>query len=132
MSFLGLGIGDVVLVADLALRLYHAFKSAPKDFEDLAFQLLSISQIVDQIKDVYEQVYLNRQQRIHLQHLLLQTHSLLKELDDDLKHYGKDGHAGGKWQVLKRQLNADSGNQLKQRLMEKVIMLTNFNTTVTV
>ena len=133
MSFLGLGIGDVVLVSSLALRLYQAFKSAPRDFEDLTFQFLSISEILDQIGNVYEHLYLNRQQRLHLHHLLSQSHSLLKDLEDDIHRYGKNGHEGGAWQIIKWQLGgADGINQLKQRLMEKVIMLTNFNTTVTV
>lgn len=133
MSFMGLGVGDVVLVSDLALKLYQTFKSAPKDFEDLAFQFLSISQIVDQIKDVYEHIYLDKQQRAHLQQLLLRSHSLLQEFDDNLNRYGKDGRMGGKWQTFKWHLGgADGINQLKQRLMEKVIMLTNFNTAVTV
>src|SRR5438034_7665970 len=130
MSF-GVGLGDVVLVSSFAWKIYQCCKSAPDDFKTLAAYVWSVYTLLHQIEHSFEELHMNKCQRRNLQKLVAQCADVLRELETVLQRYECLVTGARRWRVMKWQMESDCLNQIKQRLMDQIALLTSFNTSIT-
>jgi hypothetical protein len=129
MSF-GVGLSDVVLVSSLAWKIYQCCKSAPSDFKTLAAYVWSVYTLLHEIEHSFEELHLNKYQHKNLQKLVAQCADVLNELETVLQRYECLVTGPRRWRVMKWQMESDGLNQMKQRLMDQIALLTSFNTSI--
>ncbi|KAK2778099.1 hypothetical protein FQN53_001866 [Emmonsiellopsis sp. PD_33] len=126
------GVGDVVLLSSLALKIYSGCKTAADDFKALSDHVFSIHVLLRQSETyAYEGYYLDKVQRRHLKQLTDQCEQILKQLESVLDKYEGLSTGTAKWKHIPWQLDRDEIKDLKERMMDQIAFLTNFNTSVT-
>ncbi|KAK2772816.1 hypothetical protein FQN52_004831 [Onygenales sp. PD_12] len=127
------GVGDVVLLSSLALKIYSGCKTAADDFKALSDHVFSIHVLLRQSETyAYEGYYLDKVQRRYLKQLTDRCEQILKQLESVLDKYEGLSTGTAKWKHIPWQLDRDEIKDLKERMMDHIAFLTNFNTSVTI
>ena len=125
MSF-GFGVGDILAVSGLAVKVYSAYKDAPDGYKHISEEVKSLQSIVDEAIRHLQNPALSDVKQQEGQEALQSCQSVLEDLNSLLEKYKSLGSAN-KMQVFKRvKLGTEDIMTLRDRLMSSSLFLTNF------
>ena len=86
MSF-GYGVGDIMAVSKLALKVYTAYKDAPDDYRNIADEVDSLHIIIEEAARHFENTTLSNQKQQRGKKVLEGCQNVLKDLDALIEKY---------------------------------------------
>ena len=125
-------IGDVLLLTQIAFKVHQGFKSAPEELKTLSTQVFHIHSLLQQIKESFEKINLDKYEERNLWELISRCKDILKDVRGIIKYYHSIRSENGKRKRLKWLLESGRIHQVKQDLMDQVHLLTSFNTAIAV
>ena len=129
MSF-GYGVGDVMAVSGLALKVYTAYKDAPDDYRNIADEVNSLHIIIEEAAQHFESTTLSNKKQQRGKKVLEGCQNLLKDLDALIEKYNalapSNTNANAS-QVFRRiKLGTEDIVTLRARLTSNTILLNSF------
>ena len=123
---LGIGVGDIVSIFKLVVRVHTVYKSAPDDYNHLSEDVKSLQTNVDRAMRYLKNTSLDNSQRQEGQEALQGCQSVLKDLNFLITEY--EGLASGSMkQAIKRvKLGTEDIMPLRTRLASNTVLLTSF------
>ena len=123
MSF-GYGVGDIMAVSRLALKVYSAYKDAPDDYRNIADEVKSLHIIIEEAARHFETLSNKKQQGG--KEVLEGCLNVLKDLDALIEKYNALASAD-RSQVFKRiKLGTEDIVTLRARLTSNTTLLNSF------
>ena len=125
MSF-GYGVGDIVAISGLALKVYTAYKDAPGDYQHIADEVNSLHIIIKKAAQHFDRSTLSDNDWQEGQEVLKGCKNVLEELDSLIVKYNSLASAST-GQVLQRiKLGAEDIAALRARLTSNTTLLSSF------
>ena len=125
MSF-GYGVGDILTISGLAIKVYSAYKDAPDDYKHISGEVKSLQTIVNRAIQYLKDTTLSDSKRQEGHEALQSCQSVLEELDSLIEKY-KSLASTNKMQVFKRvKLGTEDIMTLRTRLTSNTVFLSNF------
>ena len=119
----GWGVGDIVAISQLAMKVYAAYKDAPDDYRHLSEEVLSLQIIIDRAVQQFESTTLSSNDRQHGQQVLKGCESVLEDLNSLIEKYT----SGKTRQAFKKvMLDSDDIAPLRARLISNTSLLNGF------
>ena len=125
MSF-GYGVGDIIAVSRLALKVYSAYKDAPDDYRNISDEVKSLHIIINKAARHFESNTLSNKTQEEGKEVLEGCHNVLKDLDALIEKYNALASAD-RSQVFQRiKLGKEDIVTLRARLTSNTILLNSF------
>ena len=125
MSF-GYGVGDIIAVSRLALKVYTAYKDAPDDYRNISDEVNSLHIIINKAARHFESITLSNKIQEEGKVVLEGCHNVLKDLDTLIEKYNALASANTS-QVFRRiKLGTEDIVTLRARLTSNTILLNSF------
>ncbi len=130
MSF-GIGVGDIILLTDLAWSLWKNCKEAPADFARLSTEILSLHAVLSETKDFLSaNPTLDTSRRNRLTILCDGCDSVLKDLDAVYKRFDSlPTQSQRAWDRLK--FGLQNVSEIRDRLVSSTTLLGAWNSAMT-
>ena len=129
MSF-GYGVGDIIAVSRLALKVYTAYKDAPDDYRNIADEVDSLHITIEEAAQHFESTTLSNKKQKRGKKVLEGCQNVLNDLDALIKEYNAlapanaDANAS---QVFRRiKLGTEDIVTLRARLTSNTTLLNGF------
>ena len=125
MSF-GWGVGDILAISGLAVKVYTAYKDAPDDYKHIASEVKSLQNMVNKALRHFESTSLSNDSRQEGQDILKGSQDVLEDLNSLIEKYHSLSSANTS-QVLKRaQFGTEDIATLRIRLISNTGLLNSF------
>ena len=125
MNF-GYGVGDIMAVSRLALKVYTAYKNAPDDYRNIADEVKSLHIIIGEAAQHLESTTLSNKKQQRGKEVLEGCQNVLKDLDALIEKYNALASAD-RSQVFQRiKLGKEDIVTLRARLTSNTILLNSF------
>ena len=124
MSF-GYGVGDIIVISGLALKVYTAYKDAPGDYRNIADGVRSLHIIINEAALHFESTTLSKKKQQGVEELLEGCQNVLKDLDALFEKYNTLASANTS-QVFRRIKLGAEIVILRARLTLNTTLLNNF------
>ena len=125
MSF-GYGVGDIMAISGLALKVYTAYKDAPDDYRNIADEVKSLQIIINEAARHFGSTTLSNQKQQDGKEVLEGCRNVLKDLDALIEKYNALASAN-RSQVFQRiKLGTEDIVTLRARLTSNTILLNSF------
>ena len=125
MSF-GFGVGDIIAISGLAVKVYTAYKDAPDDYRHISDEVKSLQIIINKAAQHLESTTLSNNNREEGQEVLKGCQNVLEDLNSLIEKYNSLSSASPS-QVLKRvKLGAEDIATLRARLTSNTTLLSSF------
>ena len=127
MSF-GYGVGDIMAVSRLALKVYTAYKDAPDDYRNIADEVKSLHIIINKAARHFESTALSNTIQQEGKEVLEGCQNVFKDLDALIEKYNALAPANANTsQVFRRiKLGTEDIVTLRARLTSNTILLNSF------
>lgn len=89
MTSVGVGLGDFIALPTLALKIYQLCRDAPEDFRDLAVQVKSLSDILQNVNSTLSSVDFDDAIKEHGLSLLQESEATLKDVEKKMAKFNK-------------------------------------------
>ena len=123
---LGYGVGDIIAISGLALKVYAAYKDAPDDYRHILDEVESLQIIINKAARHFESPTLNDNTRQEGQKVLKGCQNVLEDLNSLIEKYNSLASASTS-QVIKRvKLGTEDIATLRARLTSNTGLLTSF------
>ena len=126
MSLFGWGVGDIIAVSQLAMKVYTVYKDAPDEYRHISEEVRSLQIIIDGAIHYFKGGTLSDNKQREGQEVLQGCQSVLEELESLIEKYQSIA-SGKKWQFFKK---VKFGNYdimaIRIRLTSNTSLLTNF------
>ena len=125
MNF-GYGVGDIMAVSRLALKVYTAYKNAPDDYRNIADEVKSLHIIIGEAAQHFESTTLSNKKQQRGKEVLEGCQNVLKDLDALIEKYNALASANTS-QVFRRiKLDTEDIVPLRARLTSNTVLLNSF------
>ena len=125
MSF-GFGIGDIMAISGLALKVHTAYKDAPDDYRNIADEVRSLHIIINEAARHFESTTLSNKEQQGGKEVLEGCQHVLKDLDALIEKYHALASAN-RSQVFERiKLGTEDIATLRARLTSNTTLLNSF------
>ena len=125
MSF-GFGVGDILTISELAVKVYTAYKDAPDEYKHIVEEVKSLQIMISKATQHFESTTLSDNDRQEGQEVLKGCQSVLRDLNSLIEKYNSLAMAN-KSQVFKRvQLGTEDVTALRVRLATNATLLSSF------
>ena len=125
MSF-GFGVGDILAISELAVKVYTAYNDAPDEYKHIAEEVKSLQIMINKATQHFESTTLSDNDRQEGQEVLKGCQSVLRDLNSLIEKYNSLAMAN-KSQVFKRvQLGTEDVTALRVRLATNATLLSSF------
>ena len=128
MSF-GYGVGDIMAISGLAVKVYTAYKDAPDDFRNISDEVKSLHIIINKAAQHFESPTLSTSSRQEGQEVLKGCQNVLADLDSLIQKYNSLASAStsNTSQVIQRiKLGTEDIATLRVRLISNTGLLNGF------
>ena len=127
MSF-GYGVGDIMAVSRLAIKVYTAYKDAPDDYRNIADEVKSLHIIINKAARHFESTTLSNTIQQEGKEVLEGCQNVFKDLDALIERYKVLAPANAdRSQVFRRiKLGTEDIVTLRARLTSNTILLNSF------
>ena len=127
MSF-GYGVGDIMAISGLALKVYTAYKDAPDDYRNIADEVRSLHIIINEAVQHFESTTLSNKKKQGGKEILEGCQNVLKDLDTLIEKYNALAPANANTsQVFRRiKLGTEDIVTLRARLTSNTTLLNSF------
>ena len=125
MSF-GWGVGDILAISGLAVKVYTAYKDAPDNYKHISDEVKSLQIIIDNAARHFKSTTLNSDNLQKGQEVLKGCENVLEDLNSLIEEYNNLS-SPNKGQVLKRiKLGGEDIATLRVRLISNTGLLSSF------
>ena len=125
MSF-GYGVGDIMAISGLALKVYTAYKDAPDDYRNIADEVNSLHIIIEEAARHFESTTLGDKKQQRGKEVLVGCQNVLKDLDALIEKYNALV-SSDRSQVFQRiKLGTEDIVTLRARLTSNTTLLNSF------
>ena len=125
MSF-GYGVGDIIVISGLALKVYTAYKDAPDDYRNISDEVTSLHIIINEAALHFGSTTLSKKKQQGVEELLEGCQNVLKDLDALFEKYNTLASANTS-QVFRRiKLGTEDIVTLRARLTSHTTLLNSF------
>lgn len=125
MSF-GWGVGDIIAISELAVKVYTAYKGAPDDYKHIAEEAKSLQVIIDGAVQHFGSTTLSDNDRQGGQEVLKGCQSVLGDLNSLIEKYNSLAATNAS-QIFKRvKLGTEDIATLRARLTSNATLLSSF------
>ena len=125
MSF-GFGVGDIIAISGLAVKVYTAYKDAPDDYRHISDEVKSLQIIINKAAQHFESTTLRDNNREEGQEVLKGCQNVLENLDSLIENYNSLASARSN-QVFRRvRLGTEDIASLRARLTSNTTLLNAF------
>ena len=125
MSF-GFGVGDIMAISGLAVKVYTAYKDAPDNYRNISDEVKSLHIIINKAARHFESPTLSDNNRQEGQVVLKGCRNVLEDLSSLIENY-KSLASANTSQVLQRvKLSTEDIATLRARLMSNTTLLSSF------
>ena len=125
MSF-GYGVGDIMAISRLAVKVYAAYKDAPGDYSNISDEVKSLDIIITDAAHLFESTTLSDNKRQRGQEVLRGCQKVLEDLDSLIVKYNSLASPSTS-QVFKRiKLGTEDIATLRARLTSNTTLLNGF------
>ena len=122
MSF-GWGVGDIIAISRLAVKVYTAYKDAPGEYRHISDEVKSLQILIDKAAPYFENTSLNNSSPQEGQQALKGCKDVLEDLNSLIEKYNSSGSSRTS-QVLKRiKLGTEDIASLRVRLISNTVLL---------
>ena len=127
MSF-GYGVGDIMAISGLAIKVYTAYKDAPDDYRNIADEVKSLHIIINEAARHFESTTLGNQKQQRGKEVLESCQNVLQDLDTLIEKYNALVPANANTsRVFRRiKLSTEDITILRARLISNTILLNSF------
>lgn len=126
MSFFGWGVGDIIAISRLAIKVYTAYKDAPDDYRHISDEVKSLQIIINKAALYFDSTTLSNNTRQGGQEVLKGCKSVLEDLNSLIEEY-KSLVSTNKRLVFKRvKLGKEDIATLRVRLISNTVLLSDF------
>ena len=122
MSF-GYGVGDIMAVSRLALKVYTAYKDAPGDYRNIADEVKSLHIIINEAAQHFESTTTPSSNK---QHLLEGCQNVLRDLDALMEKYKALAPANTSQSFRRIKFGTEDIPTLRARLISNTTLLSSF------
>ena len=122
MSF-GYGVGDIMAVSRLALKVYTAYKDAPGDYRNIADEVKSLHIIINEAAQHFESTTTPSSNK---QHILESCQNLLRDLDALMEKYKALAPANTSQSFRRIKFGTEDIPTLRARLISNTTLLSSF------
>ena len=120
------GVGDVLTISGLAVKVYTAYRDAPDDYRHISEEVKSLQTIVDGAVKYFENTSLGDSKRQEGQEALQGCQGVLEDLNSLIEKY-KSLASPNKMQFFTRvRLGIEDIVTLRARLTSNTVLLSNF------
>ena len=126
MSLFGWGVGDIIAISGLAVKVFTAYKDAPDHFRHISDEVKSLQIIIKKTAQYFESTTLGSNNWQECQEVLKGCQNVLEDLNSLIEKYnglasGNTGH------VLQRvKLGTEDIATLRARLTSNTTLLSSF------
>ena len=125
MSF-GFGVGDILAISELAVKVYTAYNDAPDEYKHIAEEVKSLQIMINKATQHFESTTLSDNDRQEGQEVLKGCQSVLGDLNALIEKFSSLA-APNKRQVFRRvQLGTEDVTALRVRLAANATLLSSF------
>ena len=125
MSF-GFGVGDIMAISGLALKVYTAYKDAPDDYRNIADEVKSLHIIIEEAAQHFKSTTLSDEKKQGGKEVLEGCRNVLKDLDALIEKYNALA-SSNPIQVFRRiKLGTEDIVTLRARLTSNTTLLNSF------
>ena len=125
MSF-GFGVGDIIAISRLALKVYTAYKDAPDDYRNIADEVKSLHIIIEEAAQHFKSTTLSDEKKQGGKEVLEGCRNVLKDLDALIEKYNALASSNPS-QVFRRiKLGTEDIVTLRARLTSHTTLLNSF------
>ena len=123
MSMFGWGMGDIIAISQLAIKVYTAYKEAPDDYQHISDEVKSLQILIDKAAPHFARTTLNNNSRQEGQQALKGCKDILEDLSSLIEKYNSSGTS----QVLRKiRLGTEDIASLRTRLISNTALLNGF------
>ena len=123
---LGYGVGDIMAISGLAVKVYTAYKDAPEDYRNISDEVKSLHIIINKAARHLESTSLSNSNRQEGQEVLQGCQNVLEDLDSLIVKYNSLASPNTS-QVLQRiKLGTEDIATLRVRLISNTTLLNGF------
>ena len=123
---LGYGVGDVMAISRLAVKVYTAYKDAPEDYRSILDEVRSLDITLNKAALHLKSTTLSSNTRQEGQEVLKGCHNVLRDLDSLLQKYNSLASVNTS-QVLQRvKFGGEDIATLRMRLTSNITLLNSF------
>ena len=123
MSMFGWGVGDIIAISQLAIKVYTAYKEAPDDYQHISDEVKSLQILIDKAAPHFARTTLNNNSRQEGQQALKGCKDILEDLSSLIEKYNSPGTS----QVLRKiRLGTEDIASLRTRLISNTALLNGF------
>ena len=125
MSF-GWGVGDILAISGLAIKVYTAYKDAPEEYRHISEEVVALQILIDQVAQHFKSATMSSSDRLDGQNTLKGCQSVLKDLNTLIEKY-KSLASSNKGLVFKRiKLGNEDISAIRIRLISNTVLLSGF------
>ena len=125
MSF-GWGVGDILAISELAIKVYTAYKDAPEDYRHISEEVVALQILIDKAAQHFESTTLSSHDRHNGLKVVKGCQSVLEDLDFLIEKY-QSLASSNKRLVFKRiKLGREDITALRGRLISNTVLLSGF------
>ena len=126
MSMFGWGVGDIIAISQLAVKVYTAYKDAPDDYRNISDEVESLQIIINKAARHFESTTLDDNSRQEGQKVLKGCQNVLEDLNSLIEKYNSLPSSNTS-QVFKRvKLGTEDIANLRVRLISNTGLLNSF------
>ena len=93
MSMFGWGVGDIIAISQLALKVHSAYKDAPDNYRHISEEVMSLQVTIEKAEQHYKSPTLSDDSRKQGKVVLEGCHSVLKDLNSFIENYTSSASA---------------------------------------
>ena len=122
----GWGVGNIIVISKLAVKVYAAYKDAPDDYKHISNEVKSLQILIDKAAPYFDRTTLDKKSQQEGQQALKGCIDVLEGLNSFIEKYNSSGTSKTS-QVLKRlRLGTEDINSLRTRLISNMALLNSF------
>lgn len=87
MSMFGWGVGDIIAISTLAVKVYTAYRDAPDDYKNILDEVKSLQIVIDKAARHFKNSTLSKDSRREGQEVLKGCQKVLEDLNSLIKEY---------------------------------------------
>ena len=125
MSF-GFGVGDIMAISGLAVKVYTAYKDAPDTYRHISDEVKSLQIIINTAARHFERPTLSDNIRQEGQEILRGCQNVLEDLNSLIENYNSLASASTSQVVQRVKLGAEDIATLRARLVSNTTLLSSF------
>ena len=121
-----MGVGDIIAISQLAVKVYAAYKDAPKNYQHISEEVMSLQILINKAIQCFESTDLSGSDQQLGQGVLKGCQSVLEDLSSLIEKYNSLTSANSS-QALKRvKLGTEDIATLRARLISNTGLLNGF------